>query len=661
MSNPFSNIYSTQIEPKKGDIKLQKSLLKLGCEGDFDAIKTMFQQFIPEDEEIYDARYLGIQGFFCLGNRQFACVTERRIAHISVGYFGELNYEDGYLEHINSGFVYKPSKLALYIHIGAVIAAITYTLTLSSIAGIIFALVLALIILPFSGKIYYLIFKCGLVLPIREGNFVLAPYEDNVYWYTNRLLYIFTDHKLLTRANALYRQFIISREERLNTVEKYPLPDLVSRSEIPELTPLPLSSLPSVDAPENRPLQKRLSSLYATVRKLVFLERSNIKPKIITGLIVTMGIGGFFAVTNILIPQLKEKKAKILLEEANSLEEIGNYESALEKYLEVFELLPESADAPIRACLILNLVKNSEPETTISVCKAAISFNPYNHFLWKEKGDALWKLDQKEEALESYQKVVEIQSDDSEVWYKIGLIWENKGEINEALNAFNKAIKGNGEFGEFSIADVWQKKCYLLAEQGEDTQETYYACNQRVELVDYDYRAWKERGNALWKLKGKRQALNSYRRVVQFKSDDSEVWYKIGVIYQDRGWRDKALDAFEKAIEGNGEFGEYSITHVWDKKCSIYLDLEKFPDAFAACKKINKKLTNATVTGTSWETKNVRSGSSTETEVLFELTIGSPVRVLDERYNSDNYLWYKIYSPQYQRQGWIASQLIKRD
>ena len=224
MSNPSSNIYSTQIEPKKGDIKLQKSLLKLGCEGDFDAIKTMFQQFIPEDEEIYDARYLGIQGFFGLGNRQFACVTERRIAHISVGYFGELNYEDGYLEHINSGFVYKPSKLALYIHIGlliAVIAAITYTL--SSIARIIFALVLALIILPFSGKIYYLIFKCGLVLPIREGNFVLAPYEDNVYWYTNRLLYIFTDHKLLTRANALYREFIIRREERLNTVEKYPV------------------------------------------------------------------------------------------------------------------------------------------------------------------------------------------------------------------------------------------------------------------------------------------------------------------------------------------------------------------------------------------------------------------------------------------------------
>lgn len=655
-----------EIASQEGDIKLQKNYLKDGCQNDSDAIKEMFQQFIPKDEEIVDAQYLGVQGFFGVGNRQFACVTKRRIASLSVGFFGEINYQDGYLEHIHSCFAHKPNYLALYLFIAVRTANIVIDSESRSleelIVTIVFGLIVVLILLPFIGKQYYQVFKSGLLLTVREGRLSSFPFFNNdIVWYSSNILYISAPRKLLTRTNSLYRQFIISREERLNTVEKYPLPDLVSRSEIPELTPLPLSSLPSVDAPENRPLQKRFSSLYATVRKLVFLERSNIKPKIITGLIVTMGIGGFFAVTNILIPQLKEKKAKILLEEANSLEEIGNYESALEKYLEVFELLPESADAPIRACLILNLVKNSEPETTISVCKAAISFNPYNHFLWKEKGDALWKLDQKEEALESYQKVVEIQSDDSEVWYKIGLIWENKGEINEALNAFNKAIKGNGEFGEFSIADVWQKKCYLLAEQGEDTQETYYACNQRVELVDYDYRAWKERGNALSKLKGKRQALNSYRRAVQFKSDDSEVWYKIGVIYQDRGWRDKALDAFEKAIEGNGEFGEYSITHVWDKKCSIYLDLEKFPDAFAACKKINKKLTNATVTGTSWETKNVRSGSSTETEVLFELTIGSPVRVLDERYNSDNYLWYKIYSPQYQRQGWIASQLIKRD
>ena len=643
-----------EIASQEGDIKLQKNYLKDGCQNDSDAIKEMFQQFIPKDEEIVDAQYLGVQGFFGVGNRQFACVTKRRIASISVGFFGEINYQDGYLEHIHSCFARKPNYLALYLFIAVNTANIVIDSESRSLEELIvttvFGLIVVLILLPFLGKQYYQVFKSGLLLTVREGRLFSFPFFNNdIVWYSSNLLYISAPRKFLTRTNSLYREFIISREERLNIVEKYPLPDFVSRSEIPELTPLPLSSLPSVDAANN-----------------------NITPKIITGLIAAVGIGGIFAVTNILIPQLKEEKAKILLEEANSLEEIGNYESALEKYREVSELLPESADALRRACLILNLVENSEPKETISVCKEAISFERDNNLLWKlwkEKGDALFELEQQEEALKSYREVVNIQSDDSEVWYKIGLILEDKGEINEALDAFNEVLKGNGEFGEFSIADVWQKKCYLLAEQGKDTQETYYACNQRVKLVDYDYRAWKERGNALSKLKGKRQALNSYRRAVEIKSDDSEVWYEIGLIYQemyqDRRRRSDALDAldaFDKAIEDNGKSGEFSIDDVWDKKCSIYLDLERFPDAFEACKKINRKLTNATVTGTSWQTRNVRSGSTTEAEVLFELPGKAPVRFIKEKYNWDEERsWYKIYSPEYQRQGWIAGDSIKRD
>lgn len=97
-------------------------------------------------------------------------------------------------------------------------------------------------------------------------------------------------------------------------------------------------------------------------------------------------------------------------------------------------------------------------------------------------------------------------------------------------------------------------------------------------------------------------------------------------------------------IEGNGEFGEYSIIYVWDKKCFIYFDLEKFLDVFVVCKKINKKLINVIVIGIFWEIKNVCFGSFIEIEVFFELIIGSFVRVFDERYNLDNYFWYKIYS-----------------
>jgi hypothetical protein len=70
-------------------------------------------------------------------------------------------------------------------------------------------------------------------------------------------------------------------------------------------------------------------------------------------------------------------------------------------------------------------------------------------------------------------------------------------------------------------------------------------------------------------------------------------------------------------------------------------------------------VTNATITGDPTYTKNVRAGI--EGDKLFELPVGSRVQILESRYNSDNFLWYKIYSPDFDREGWIAGHLVEED
>jgi len=75
----------------------------------------------------------------------------------------------------------------------------------------------------------------------------------------------------------------------------------------------------------------------------------------------------------------------------------------------------------------------------------------------------------------------------------------------------------------------------------------------------------------------------------------------------------------------------------------------------------SKDITNAKISGDPNQQKNVRAGTTTDTEVLFQLPVGRRVRVIESRRNSDNYLWYKIYSPQYQKEGWIAGHLIQLD
>ncbi|NJR17179.1 MAG: FHA domain-containing protein [Calothrix sp. CSU_2_0] len=225
-----------------GDIQLNQSLLQAASQDNFDAISTMFRQFIPDDEKIHFARYLGIQGIWGFGTRQFACVSDRRVADITVGRFGTVTYQDGYLEHIHSGVVYQPSKFWLYFLIGIyLIFALSYilpimTLVLSSLIGLggfnIVALFATLILLIFSLGLtflalitmvrwYYRFVKCGLVLAVTEGEPLVTAM--GTYAFTQRLVYIFTNRKFITRANALYRCFIIQREARLDIVKKYPV------------------------------------------------------------------------------------------------------------------------------------------------------------------------------------------------------------------------------------------------------------------------------------------------------------------------------------------------------------------------------------------------------------------------------------------------------
>lgn len=71
--------------------------------------------------------------------------------------------------------------------------------------------------------------------------------------------------------------------------------------------------------------------------------------------------------------------------------------------------------------------------------------------------------------------------------------------------------------------------------------------------------------------------------------------------------------------------------------------------------------TNATVDGDPEFEKNVRAEVSTESEVLFELSVGDRIQVLEGPMSSDNYEWYRIYSPDEEQEGWMAGQLLLLD
>ncbi len=74
----------------------------------------------------------------------------------------------------------------------------------------------------------------------------------------------------------------------------------------------------------------------------------------------------------------------------------------------------------------------------------AIKVNPRNPLVWEVKGAALDEYyNNHEEAIKTYDKGIEVNSLDKDVWYLWflkGQVFDELGKYHEAIDAYNKAI-----------------------------------------------------------------------------------------------------------------------------------------------------------------------------------------------------------------------------
>ena len=195
-------------------LRVESTVLDRARHNDQEALHTIFRQFVPITEQIELVEYFGQQGFLFGVRHSFACLTERRLASLKIGRFGYVLYQDGFLEHSNSGIVLQPSKFSLYL--GIAFAVIVSAAAASGLAlpafegglelGIPVAIgafaIMSLIGSWLMVRLYYRLVKCGFVWIIREG--------VSVYTFVNR--------GRMARANLLYRLCVDARDRRLRSI-----------------------------------------------------------------------------------------------------------------------------------------------------------------------------------------------------------------------------------------------------------------------------------------------------------------------------------------------------------------------------------------------------------------------------------------------------------
>ncbi|MDY6936200.1 MAG: tetratricopeptide repeat protein [Cyanobacteriota bacterium] len=125
------------------------------------------------------------------------------------------------------------------------------------------------------------------------------------------------------------------------------------------------------------------------------------------------------------------------------LDELGQLQAALNAHDRAIELSPNYSLAWANRCsALIGLGRNSE---AVDSCQAAIrgdgSWGAMGAGLaWYNLGVALQYLERDEEALNAYQRAVELKPNDPDSWNNLGLVLEGLGQFEEAMEAYRRAI-----------------------------------------------------------------------------------------------------------------------------------------------------------------------------------------------------------------------------
>lgn len=143
------------------------------------------------------------------------------------------------------------------------------------------------------------------------------------------------------------------------------------------------------------------------------------------------------------------------------------------------------------------------------------------------EGNELYKNDQDEQAIEVYKKAIELDPDNGEVYFRIGLAYMATGKRDEAGESFKKSV------------DVYEK--YLRTNQ-KDAQSYYIMGQALIRLGNYQ----EDRAKAP---KVYLEAVAALKKAVAIEPENADMYYELGVAYNRLFQYQDAVKAFEKATE----------------------------------------------------------------------------------------------------------------
>lgn len=228
-----------------------------------------------------------------------------------------------------------------------------------------------------------------------------------------------------------------------------------------------------------------------------------------------------------------------------------NYDEAIDCYTKLLEIEPEN-DKVYYELGHLYLQKN-DSMPAVNAFSMALEKEEENPFYHNSMAFALVQLEQYDDAIEHYQKAININPDP--YWTSI---------VCQALGAVYLEIKQNPE-----AAIVLYQTAAVLNPDSEESQiaigDTHFSLEEydnaikaycdAIKINPENAKAYCKCGMALWEKDYTEEAIVAYHKAIAINPDYAIAQNNLGVIYlDDIGNVKESIELFNKAIDGNSNY-----------------------------------------------------------------------------------------------------------
>lgn len=191
------------------------------------------------------------------------------------------------------------------------------------------------------------------------------------------------------------------------------------------------------------------------------------------------------------------------------------------------------------------LGQKGRPEEAMEHFQKAIEVRPLYAEAHNNLGMALGQMDRSDEAMMHFQKALEIGSSFGEAHYNLGVQLQMKGQDDAALGHLQKAVEGNADFaeGQNNLGLAFQRKGNL----DEALAHYWNALRLRPDYAE----AHNNLGSALGQRGQVREALEHFQRAVAIDPDFAEARENVG-----RALQNQAAAASQKPVDENAGSAE---------------------------------------------------------------------------------------------------------